>query len=77
MRGHWQKEVPAQSGSYWAATRQGEVTGPLVVSYLNDGKLVFAGGSPGDPSLRWSTDMTWKGWWWSEPIETPPTPPAW
>jgi hypothetical protein len=66
MKGHWQKEVPAESGTYWTATRDGKLAGIQVVAYLKS-KLVYAGGS----NLRWA------GWWWSEQNEEPPLPPKW
>lgn len=71
MRGHWQKTVPTESGSYFTADRDGNLAGIKHVTYHN-GKLVFAGLMIRNPD----TDG-WAGWWWSEPVLNPPTPPKW
>lgn len=78
MNGHWQAEIPKKDGTYWTATRSGEINRPLNVVWAGK-QLVYAGGTPKNPdgdSLL-SYDSTWKGWWWSEPLENPPEPPAW
>lgn len=31
MKGHWQKEVPAKSGLYWTADRDGRIGNPAIV----------------------------------------------
>lgn len=81
MNGHWQKEIPKKDGTYWTATRQGELNRPLHVCWDGD-KLIYAGGTPKDPdpSLAknpFNYDSTWKGLWWSEPLEVPPPAPKW
>lgn len=75
MKGHWQKDVPKQSGEYWTATRDGLLAGTKIVSYGKDGALNFAGFSL-DGRLPPEEDG-WQGWWWSEPVEKPPRPPRW
>jgi len=75
MTGHWQKEIPKKNGRYWAATQGGETAGPLAVVYSDDGTLLMAGTTIG--TGKWSNKTGWGGWWWSEPIEEPPAPPAW
>lgn len=78
MNGHWQKEIPKNDGTYWTATRSGELNRPLNVVWDGD-QLIYAGGTPqrGEPGNFLNHDSTWKGWWWSEPLENPPEPPAW
>lgn len=71
MRGHWTKERPAKDGLYWTATRDGELDRPQVVAYNEKGECIYAGMSIHRPSDGWG------GWWWSEPVEKPPAPPAW
>lgn len=68
MKGHWQKEVPVQSGLYWVADLNKRVGSPQVVQYTMDGTLVFAVGPVRDGYVPWD------GWWWSEPIEEPSPP---
>lgn len=80
MNGHWQKEIPKRSGLYWTATRDGYLNRPLHVTWNGD-TLIQAGGTPRstDPAMANNTfnfDSTWKGWWWSEPIDAPAPPPS-
>lgn len=83
MNGHWQKEIPKKDGTYWTATRLGELNRPLHVVWDGVGNPIYAGGTPkrpeepGNPPNLLNYDSTWKGWWWSEPLENPPEPPAW
>jgi hypothetical protein len=72
VKGNWQKEVPAQSGQYWTATRDGLAAGLRQVTYADDGELLYAGGEWHRLGIG---DKLWLGWWWSEPV-VPPAPPA-
>jgi hypothetical protein len=65
----WQKEIPAKSGMYWTATRDGLLGHLEVVAYDAGGKLVYAGGC--------DEQECWQGWWWSEPVAVPPKPGPW
>lgn len=72
MDGAWQKSVPSGPGQFWTATRDGEMAGIQTVAYDIYGHLIWAGCRVRDPKID-----GWKGWWWSEPIEEPPSPPKW
>jgi len=70
MNGHWQREIPKKAGRYWTATIYKRLAAIEVVVYENDGNLYYAGGYP----IGHKFENCWLGWWWSEPIETPPLP---
>lgn len=72
--GHWQQGVPKKSGLYWTASRTGEIDRPRVVTYSDDGRLLYAGIT--GTNVRGEVPA-WQGWWWSEPVEEPPKPPEW
>lgn len=74
--GHWQKEIPSDTGEYWTATRDGYLNKIMLVSYEGE-KLIYAGAPVSDDPVF--GDNRWSGWWWSEPVRTPTPPPrdAW
>ena len=68
LKGHWQKAMPKVEGLYWRADRDGIIESPKRVYYVGGHLIDFQTLNSGRP---------WSGWWWSVPIEQPPSPEAW
>lgn len=73
--GKWQKEIPKESGQYFVAARDGISAGLAMVYYHPfNGALLTAGKHAHNGEFG---VVTWKGWWWSEPVCEPKPPSFW